>query len=114
DGALAGIIVLADDLRPDAAAMLDELKESGIDRIVIASGDRQDVVDAVAGQLFVAPAYGELTPEKKVHVVEQEATRAPVLMVGDGVNDAPALASASVGVAMGARGSAASAESADV
>lgn len=114
DGALAGIIVLADDLRPDAAAMLDELKESGIDRIVIASGDRQDVVDAVAEQLSIAPAYGELTPEKKVHVVEQEATRAPVLMVGDGVNDAPALASASVGVAMGARGSAASAESADV
>lgn len=114
DGALAGIIVLADDVRPDAAAMLDALKESGIDRIVIASGDRQDVVDAVAGQLSVAPAYGELTPEKKVQIVEQETARAPVLMVGDGVNDAPALAAAAVGAAMGARGSAASAESADV
>jgi heavy metal translocating P-type ATPase len=114
DGALAGIIVLADDLRPDAVAMLDALKETGINRIVIASGDRQDVVDAVAGKLGIAPAYGELTPEKKVEVVVQESAQAPVLMVGDGVNDAPALASAEVGVAMGARGSAASAESADV
>lgn len=114
DGRLAGIIVLADDLRPDAASALDRLRAAGMDRIVIASGDRQDVVDAVANQLSVAVAHGELSPEAKLRIVEQETAGAPVLMVGDGVNDAPALASATVGVAMGARGSAASAESADV
>ena len=114
DGELAGILVLADEIRPDASAMLGMLQGAGIARVVIASGDREDVVAAVAARLGVKQAHGELDPTQKVEVVARERARAPVLMVGDGVNDAPALASADVGVAMGARGSAASSESADV
>ena len=97
---LAGIIILKDELRPDAPAMLAALRQAGIDRIVLASGDRQDVVDAVAGKLGITDAFGELTPSNKVDVVARESTSAPTMMVGDGVNDAPALASATVGIAM--------------
>jgi P-type E1-E2 ATPase len=94
--------------------MLTALRNAGIDRVVIASGDRQDVVDSVAARLAIAEAYGELEPAQKVEIVSRERRRAPVLMAGDGVNDAPALANADVGVALGARGSAASSESAGV
>lgn len=111
---LAGIIILKDELRPDAPAMLKDLKHAGINRIVLASGDRQDVVDSVARKLGISDAFGELAPSDKVAVVARESKQAPTMMVGDGVNDAPALATAQVGVAMGARGSAASSESADV
>lgn len=111
---LAGLIILADELRPDAPAMLEALKQAGIRRIVLASGDRQDVVESVARRLGIADAFGELSPSDKVTVVARESGSAPTMMVGDGVNDALALASADVGVAMGARGSAASSESADV
>lgn len=111
---LAGIIVLADQIRPDAALMLETFHAVGIDRIVLASGDRSDVVDAVAQKLGIDEAHGDLNPEQKVDIVRKEASKAPTMMVGDGVNDAPALATATVGVAMGARGAAASSESADV
>ena len=114
DRELAGILVLADEIRPDAQVMLEMLRSAGIERVVIASGDREDVVTAVAARLGVAQTHGELDPSQKVEIVAGERARAPVLMAGDGVNDAPALASADVGVAMGARGSAASSESADV
>ncbi|BCH21055.1 hypothetical protein MesoLjLc_08280 [Mesorhizobium sp. L-8-10] len=114
DGEIAGIVMLADRVRPDAASMLHALRDSGVTRVVLASGDRQDVVTAIGRQLGIADAFGELDPQTKVDIVKKERVQAPVMMVGDGVNDAPALASADVGVAMGARGSAASSESADV
>lgn len=114
DGELAGIIMLADRIRPDAAAMLEALHGVGVGRIVLASGDRSDVVAAVAAKLGIDEAHGELTPAQKVEIVRRESSKEPTMMVGDGVNDAPALATATVGIAMGARGAAASSESADV
>jgi heavy metal translocating P-type ATPase len=114
DGAVAGIIVLADPIRPDAAGVLAAFRKAGIRRIVLASGDRNDVVAEVGRQLQLDAARGELDPAAKVDMVVHERKTAPVMMVGDGVNDAPALALADVGVAMGARGSAASSEAADI
>ncbi|MBZ9937285.1 heavy metal translocating P-type ATPase [Mesorhizobium sp. BR1-1-16] len=114
DDCFAGLILLADGLRPDAPAMMAVLGQSGVDRIVLASGDRTEIVVAVAGALPVDAVFGDLSPADKLALVRREEARAPTLMVGDGINDAPALAGASVGVAMGARGAAASSESADV
>jgi heavy metal translocating P-type ATPase len=114
DGALAGVIVLEDPIRPDADALLSSLRAGGIERIVLASGDRAGIAEAVAAKLGVDAAFSELTPSQKVAIVTAEQARASVLMVGDGINDAPALAAADVGVAMGARGAAASSESAGV
>src|SRR5690606_29900547 len=114
DGVLGAVIVLEDPIRADASALLSSLRAGGIERIVLASGDRAGIAEAVAAALGVDAAYGELTPSQKVSIVKEEQSRASVLMVGDGINDAPALAAADVGVAMGARGAAASSESAGV
>jgi heavy metal translocating P-type ATPase len=114
DGEPVGILHLEDRLRSDAASILNALRAEGIARIVLASGDRNEAVSAVAAGIGVDAAFGELTPAAKVEIVRAEAQGAPVMMVGDGVNDAPALAAASVGVALGARGEAASSEAADV
>ena len=114
DGVLGGVIVLEDPIRADAGALLSSLRAGGIERIVLASGDRAEIAEAVAAALGVDAAYGELTPSQKVSIVKEEQSRASVLMVGDGINDAPALAAADVGVAIGARGAAASSESAGV
>jgi len=114
DGALAGILVLADPLRADAASVIDRLRKAGIDRIVLATGDRAAVARPIVDQLRIDELRADLTPQSKVDVVLAARAAGPVMMVGDGVNDAPALAVADVGVAMGARGAAASSESADV
>ncbi|WP_426610341.1 heavy metal translocating P-type ATPase [Bradyrhizobium sp. McL0616] len=113
DGQLAGHIVLADELRAGIAALLARLRALDIERIVLATGDRRDVADAVAAGLGLDAVRAELTPDQKVMVVLSERKAGLVMMVGDGVNDAPALAAADVGVAMGAKGAAASAEAAD-
>lgn len=115
DGQLAGHIVMADALRSGTAALLARLRQLGIGRILLATGDRPAVAQAVAGGLQLDAIEAGLTPDMKVRLVLAERARGgPVMMVGDGVNDAPALAAADVGVAMGARGAAASAEAADV
>lgn len=114
DGTLAGILTFQDQLRPDAAEVIARLRASGTQRIVLASGDRSAIAQSMGAMVGVDLALGDLSPEAKVDVVHTERSRGPVMMVGDGVNDAPALAAADVGVAMGARGSASSSEVAGV
>jgi cation transport ATPase len=114
DGSLAGILVLADELRAGTEALLHELRGLGIERIVLATGDRHEVAKFIASGLSLDLVRSELTPDQKILVVLSERKNGPVMMIGDGVNDAPALAAADVGVAMGAKGAAASAEAADV
>ncbi len=114
DGHMAGHLVMSDPLREGAGAMLDGLRREGIARILLATGDRADVAERVTEGLGLDGVRAGLTPDQKVLLVLAERKHGPVMMVGDGVNDAPALAAADVGVAMGARGAAASAEAADV
>ncbi len=114
NGVLAGAFLLADEVRPEAGTVLRQLREAGAQRIVLATGDRADIAESLASFLGVDNIVAEMKPEDKTRLVESEKATAPVMMVGDGVNDAPALAAADVGVAMGARGAAASAEAADV
>jgi heavy metal translocating P-type ATPase len=114
DGRLAGVLILADEVRAGTTAMLSELRAMGIERIVLATGDRHEVASFVASGLSLDLVRSELTPDQKILVVLAERKNGPVMMIGDGVNDAPALAAADVGVAMGAKGAAASAQAADV
>jgi P-type E1-E2 ATPase len=114
DGQLAGELVLADVLRAGTEALLQNLRNLGLERIVLATGDRREVAAAITAGLSFNAVRSELTPDQKVMVVLSERKNGPVMMVGDGVNDAPALAAADVGLAMGARGAAASSEVADV
>nr|WP_246408189.1 heavy metal translocating P-type ATPase [Microvirga lupini] len=114
DGEPAGLLILADPLRSEAARVIDSLRRLGIARITLASGDRRDVAEAVTVGLHLDAVHAELTPDRKIAIVQEEKRHGPVMMVGDGVNDAPALAAADLGVALGAKGAAASAEAADI
>ena len=114
DGKTAGVMILADELRAGTARLLGELRALGIERIVLATGDRTEVARVIAYGLPIDLVRAELTPDQKVLAVLSERKNGPVMMIGDGVNDAPALAAADIGMAMGAKGAAASAEAADV
>jgi heavy metal translocating P-type ATPase len=114
DSKLVGLITLADELRAGTEQLLNALRALGIERIVLATGDRGEVASFFSAGLSIDSVRAELTPDQKILVVLSERKNGPVMMIGDGVNDAPALAAADVGLAMGAKGAAASAEAADV
>lgn len=113
DGTIAGALVIEDPVRSDTPHALHTLRLAGITRIVLLSGDRPDVAKAVGAAVGADVVLSEHTPEQKVQAVLHERARGVTVMVGDGINDAPALAAADIGIAMGARGATASSEAAD-
>jgi Zn2+/Cd2+-exporting ATPase len=114
-GEVLGIIAVGDRIRPNAAAAIRALHEAGVKRIVMLSGDNQRTVDRIAREVGIDEAAGDLLPEDKIARVRQLLVRHQhVGMIGDGVNDAPAMAAASIGIAMGAAGTDTAIETADV
>jgi len=111
---LLGAVAIADVLRPEAASVVAQLKANGIDRVVMLTGDNARVAQAIARQAGIDEFHADLLPEDKVRVIKELKGIGPVAMVGDGVNDAPALATATIGVAMGAAGTDVAMETADV
>jgi len=114
DGKMVGTLVFYDEVRPETAGVLEALREGGIKRIGLLTGDRLMVATAIADGLSFDHIEAGATPAGKVQIVLREKQQGVVAMVGDGVNDAPALAAADVGIALGAKGAGASAEAADV
>jgi soluble P-type ATPase len=114
DGAIAGALVFDDQVRGDAAYTIRALRRTGVEKIVMATGDHPLVARSVGMAIGVDDILAEATPQEKVLVLEELQRTGTTTMVGDGINDAPALATADVGVAMGARGATASSEAADV
>ncbi|MFC4139176.1 MULTISPECIES: heavy metal translocating P-type ATPase [unclassified Microbacterium] len=111
-GRYAGALILADELRPESGAVVGWLREHGVERIVMLTGDARTTAESVASSIGVTEVHAELLPADKVRLASEMAPR-PMLMVGDGVNDAPVLAAADIGVAMGAKGATAAGEAAD-
>jgi Cd2+/Zn2+-exporting ATPase len=109
-----GAVALADTLRPEAAAAIRELRRLGVRRVVMLSGDQTAVAQAIGAEAGVDEVRAELLPEDKVRAIRELRAAGTVLMAGDGVNDAPALAAADLGVAMGAAGTDVAMETADV
>jgi Cd2+/Zn2+-exporting ATPase len=112
---ILGVIAFADVLRADAAEVVQSLKEKGVEHVVMLTGDNKTVAHHIAEEVGVDDVYAELMPEDKVQVVNEVREKyGPVAMVGDGVNDAPALATADIGIAMGAAGTDVALETADI
>lgn len=118
DGVYAGHIVISDAVKPDSAAALSLLKESGVKKIVMLTGDAKKAADQTASELGIKEVYSELLPDGKVEKIEEllqsKPDKAKLVFVGDGINDAPVLSRADIGIAMGAMGSDAAIEAADV
>ena len=114
DDRLSAFALMADAIREDTPAALARLRASGISRVIMVTGDDSEAANAVAASLKLDDAFSDRSPAEKVAAVEAERARQPTMMIGDGINDAPALAAANVGIAMGARGATASSEAADV
>jgi len=115
DQQYVGIITLMDVARTDAKKTLQQLKGSGIRKMIMLTGDNQQVAEAIAGQIGITFAMGNLLPGQKVEAIEKlRSSEKKIAMVGDGVNDAPAMAKSTVGIAMGAAGSDVALETADI
>lgn len=116
DGEVIGVIDLNDPIRDDAAATINELRLLGVNRVLLVTGDRRPSAEVVGKAVGVDEVFAECRPEDKLELVgiEKKKAKGSVLVVGDGINDSPALAAADVGVAMGARGATAASETASV
>jgi heavy metal translocating P-type ATPase len=112
DGRFGGVIVARDKLRTSARATVEHLRELGVAHTALVTGDAQATADYIAAQAGIETVYAQCLPADKV-VIVTEATPRPIVMIGDGINDTPALARADVGIAMGARGATAASQTAD-
>jgi len=114
DDKYIGSITFVDPLRAEAKATIKSLKEMGVDKFIILTGDRKQVGEHIAGQLGIDDVHSQLLPDQKVQLLlDEKKSHSPVAMVGDGINDAPVLAASDVGIALGAKGSTAASEAAD-
>lgn len=113
DGALAGVITFVDPIRPETKGMLKRLKQLGIKHTLMVTGDNHQTARTIAKQVGIETVVADCLPGDKIHAIENVKAQ-PVAFVGDGVNDAPVLTAADVGIALGARGNTAASESADV
>ena len=116
DGELIGVIGLDDPIRAESAQMVSDLRTVGVQHIALVTGDREETAWEVAHSVGITEVYSKVTAGGKLEIAEaaKAKSRGSVIVVGDGINDAPALAAADVGVAMGARGASAASEAADV